>query len=43
MSEEKNNGKIYLVVARHGERWDYVQRDAGINGLPQQIALGIHL
>jgi broad specificity phosphatase PhoE len=21
--------KVYVVVARHGERWDYVQRDAG--------------
>jgi broad specificity phosphatase PhoE len=28
---DQKRHKIYVVVARHGERWDYVQRDAGIN------------
>ena len=23
------NNKLYVVVARHGERWDYLQKDAG--------------
>lgn len=26
-----NNKKLFVVVARHGERWDYIQRDAGNN------------
>ncbi|CAB9514686.1 PGAM [Seminavis robusta] len=29
VKDEADNKKFYLVVARHGERWDYVQRNAG--------------